>query len=436
MQYLEILVTIFMVYILVLNLSSFEFNAKEFLLIVVLEEVLSCIFLDLGQFIGITPILLISMIFLYKRNKGIVKSISIPIIAVIIIIISDYFLTNMYISLFGMSVDIIKSDNKLYWQFLIIEFVIVLLISKIIGVAINKKERFSNIEFKGKFGLLIIVSLALTLVIFYVNISLNPSDNKVIQINSILFFAYFILLMIIMYILIKSVTSELEAKNKQIQLDSLKEYTDTLENLYTDMRSFRHDYINILSSMVGYMENKDMEGLEKYFNTKIIPLNKGMEAKNYKIGSLKNIELPEIKGIFSSKIVAAQELGIDVFIDIIEPIKRIDMDIIDLCRCVGILLDNAIQAVQNYDTHSTDVEPLKVAIINKEKSVLIVIINSCCKNVAPIHKIYQRGFSTKGEDRGLGLSNLKEIIGRYSNVSLDTIIENSEFKQHIEITNK
>ncbi|ALS16163.1 GHKL domain-containing protein [Clostridium butyricum] len=64
-------------------------------------------------------------------------------------------------------------------------------------------------------------------------------------------------------------------------------------------------------------------------------------------------------------------MEIDTFIDIVEPIEKINMDIIDLSRIVGILLDNAVEGAVECDKPS-----LKVGIINKENSILIVIINS------------------------------------------------------------
>ena len=178
---------------------------------------------------------------------------------------------------------------------------------------------------------------------------------------------------------------------------------------------------------MGYIENKDMDGLERYFNKRILCLSEGIEANNLKIGNLKNIKVTEIKGILSSKLIRAQELEIDTFIDIVEPIEKINMDIIDLSRIVGILLDNAVEGAVECDKPS-----LKVGIINKENSILIVIINSV-KDKIPIYKIYEKGFSTKGENRGLGLYSLKEITNKYNNVFLDTVLENNEFKQLLQI---
>ncbi|WP_010241389.1 sensor histidine kinase [Clostridium arbusti] len=279
--------------------------------------------------------------------------------------------------------------------------------------------------------MVVVISLVLTFIIFYSNIILGSKIGfkyDIIKVNVILFWAYFIMLLVIMYILFTSIKRELESKNKQAVYENLHEYTNNLEKLYTDMRKFRHDYTNILSSMVGYMESSDMEGLKKHFNENIIPLERKMETNNFKLGVLKNIKIPEIKGILSSKLIMAQGLGIDTFIEITEPVEYINMDILDISRVTGILLDNAIEASQKCDKSF-----IKLAIINRETSLIIFISNSYSEIIPPIHKIYEKGFSTKGDNRGLGLNILKDITNKYEHVYVDTEIQSREFKQHLEI---
>lgn len=425
--------SILLFYISVLNLNSFKFNIKEKLLMVFLTQIASSILLNISEFMTIIPMLIIAAIFIYRGGRNIVRSISIPIISAILFILSDYLVSNICVSVLGITQTHVRENIILYYLLISIDALFLFFVTKSLGVLINRKSNLSSLEIKGKFGMLIVASLLLTIIIFYINIiyqSNQGSSSNIIRVNGILFFSYFILLMIIIYILITSITKEMDLKNKQIQFDSLQEYTSSLEKLYADMRSFRHDYINILSSMIGYIENRDIDSLEKYFNEKIFPLSKGMASNNFKLGLLSNIKIPEIKGIFSSKIIRAQELNIDVFIDIAEPIERIDMDIIDISRVIGILLDNAIEAAIKCEKPS-----MKVAVINKENSVLFVIINSIYEEVL-IYKIYEKGYSTKGENRGLGLYNLKQITGKYTNVSIDTIVENGEFKQLLEIAKR
>ena len=48
----------------------------------------------------------------------------------------------------------------------------------------------------------------------------------------------------------------------------------------------------------------------------------------------------------------------------------------------------------------------------------------------------QRGFSTKGTGRGLGLANIEEILFRYDNVTLETESAQHRFVQLLSITPK
>ncbi len=432
--FIDALISILFMYTALINLFCFKFTKKELLIAICSTQLIGLPFYIKLHFLSIIPLNIIAICFLYKKSKKVLISIITPLASTLIAILADYILSYIKIYIIGINPNPGYFNSSMYIITFISELLIIFIISKLSGILINKKIKISNIEFNGKLGTLTVLSFLLTLIIFYANILLGNNDgftNEVIKLNGLLFFIYFILLMVIMYILIKSITKELAIKNKQIQFQNLQEYTTNLETVYMDMRAFRHDYINIISSLVGYIENKDMDGLTKHFNDNIIPLSKGIESNNFKIGLLKNIKLPELKGVISSKIIRAQELEIDVFIDIMEPIEKIDMQIIDLCRIIGILLDNAEEAALKCAEPS-----LKVALVNRNNSVLIAVINNCPEDIPPIYKLFQRGFSTKGENRGLGLSNLKEIIKNYNNISLDTIIENGEFIQNIEISHK
>ena len=309
----------------------------------------------------------------------------------------------------------------------LIIFLGVYLVSRLIGTAINTNNYFIK-NYKIKYVMLIYIAIIAIAIMFYININWNSSNNPIYltRINSLIFVVYSIVLMFICCILFTSIKKEVDYKTKQIQFENLKEYNDKLEELYMDMRKFRHDYINIISSMAGFIEDNDMKSLEAHFNKYIHPLNKEMNKNNYKLGLLKNIEIPAIKGVISTKVIRAQEMGLDTVIEIVEPINNINMDIVDISRCLGILLDNAIEAALESDKKSMD-----IAIIKKNTSIIIVVANSYNGDIPVISKLFKEGFSTKGENRGLGLSNLKEIINKYNNVSLDTYIKEQKFYQEL-----
>lgn len=105
------------------------------------------------------------------------------------------------------------------------------------------------------------------------------------------------------------------------------------------------------------------------------------------------------------------------------------MDIIDLSRIVGILIDNAIEA--SIDSSNPFVN---LAIIKTDQnSTLIIIENSFKDSALDINKLYNKRYSTKKGHRGYGLENIIEILNSYSNVLLNTSIEKDIFIQEIEI---
>ncbi|WP_026887557.1 sensor histidine kinase [Clostridium beijerinckii] len=416
------------------NLKIIAFNKKNFL------KNLAIVYLIVGilclnfEMLVIPLFIIIMMILLFLENGKILKNFISIIFSIIIFLLSDTIQGTFFIEVLNQDINQIINNKITFVLMHVLLLFIAFLLSSFIALILRKFEfNLEKVNFKNKFSVLIFINIALTCLIFYINammMKFSHIDNLIVCVDSILFLSYFFCTIIMSYILAIHLKKEIEFKGKKIEFDNLQEYTSNLESMYNDMRKFRHDYVNILSSMKGYIEQKDLKGLDEFFNKKILLMSHDISKKNYKLELLQHIKVTELKGVLSSKVIRAQELGINVFIDIMEPIEFINMDIIDLCRVIGILLDNAIEAALECESPS-----LKLGIINKKNSIVILIINSCLKGNPPIYKMFESGFSTKGSNRGLGLSNLKEVISSYKNVTIDTSVENQEFIQNLQILN-
>lgn len=327
----------------------------------------------------------------------------------------------------------LNAYGRITFLFELVESLIAVIISYFVGKLFYKhklessdSKRVSGPNFPLMIYLIVIISgVLLTLCIF------DGDSSNFETAEGLLAIFYIVIMFVIIGILAYIFAKENKIEKRRIQYDNLEEYTAKLEVLYTDMRKFRHDYTNILSSMYSFIEENDMYGLKKYFNEKIQPLNQKMNSNNYKLGVLKNVHLPEVKGLLSSKIIKAQELGLDTFIDISEPIDEINIDIVELVRSIGIIMDNAIEAAL-----SSEDKRICLGLIKKNQSVIIVVSNSFSGDIPSISMLFKQGFSTKGENRGIGLSNLKEILNKYRNVTLDTFIKNKLFFQEITVNNR
>jgi two-component system sensor histidine kinase AgrC len=372
------------------------------------------------------------LIFLLVGKNSILNSLVSIIIIIFITAILDAIIGSIFIKIieyFNIS-GIYNSIVNIINQLIFLTFTV--LISRSINKIITKLKEtgFEGVNIFKRKSTSIVGCVAIILIFFINTFVINDSRAREnITVVAITFaMSYLIIGAIIVFVIYKNIKSGIESKVREKELKTLTLYNENLESLYTDMRKFRHDYVNILSSMAGYIEDNDMGGLKEYFNKKIIPLGTDMNEKNSKIGSLHNIRIKEIKGVILTKIIQAQELGLEVVIDIAEIIEEVNLDVIDLSRCIGILIDNALEA-----TVLCENGKLEIGFIKRNNSVIIVIENSIVEGSPSIHKIFEKGFSTKGENRGLGLSNLREILSKYPKASLDTIIENKKFSQILEI---
>ncbi len=274
------------------------------------------------------------------------------------------------------------------------------------------------------------VSLLATFAFFYIYSTNTSSNGDSLIPYALVFIGLIIFISVVILIMSLFTLKEMKYKRNQEEIETYYEYTLKIEAINNEMRKFRHDYVNILTTLSEYIREDDMIGLRAYFNKNIVPMKDNLQMNAIKLNGIENLKVREIKGLITAKILRAQEMNIPISIEIPDEVSSINLNMIDLSRSIGIILDNAIEA-------STEIDDpiIRVAFIESENSVTFIVMNKCADDIPRIHELFQESFSTKGEGRGLGLSTLKEIADNADNVLLDTIIENGFFIQKVEIIN-
>lgn len=433
-DFIIVSITCFSFIFAVYNIGIIDFNGTKLIKNFIVMDLIMMIIARINASLGIPIMFTTSFFFLYMKNKKIFINIMNCIFATIILFISDGLIASLVIPAIGEEFYKAMEIGSFKLLIHIGMLIIVICITGIVRLLIKRLNiNPDNIRIKSKMTILMMANICVIAIVYYLNamiVKASMAQNTTITIYVILMMSYLILMSVVTYIIANNMKKEMQYENRKIELENLKEYNSNLEAMYNDMRGFRHDYTNILTAMSGYIEEKNIEGLEEFFYKKIVPLNSEMNRKNNRIGLLQNIHITEIKGLIASKVIRAQELGIDVLVDIVEPVDKINMDIIDLSRTIGILLDNAIEAAIECEKSW-----IKLTFIQKENFVLLVFINSCVERTPQIYQIFEKGFSTKGDNRGLGLYNLKEIVNKYHTISLDTKADKGEFTQVLQISN-
>ncbi len=256
----------------------------------------------------------------------------------------------------------------------------------------------------------------------------DGSVGRMIYNNVLHISGYLLVMLFLLLAMRRSYLEQIQTEARQRALLDLQDYTHNLEAMYNGLRSFKHDYINILLSMSGYIENNDIDKLKEFFENKIFPTKNLIDQGDYKLNQLGNIGVLEIKSLLCAKMIYAHESGIDVTIDIPDRVDSFLMDTVDLARILGIFLDNAIE-----DALETQLPQLGLNIIQNDTGVSVIISNCFQDHGAMLHKLKQKGFSTKSGHQGIGLLNAQKIINSYDNVLLETTMQRGCFIQHMEL---
>ena len=274
---------------------------------------------------------------------------------------------------------------------------------------------------------LISINLVFCLLIFLFNIAVGEYigySRPVILFNCFLFGCYFVISTVLIVNIIRSRIENMDLQMKQDAYQRLQEYTGQVEAMYSSLRAFKHDYNNIMLTLSGYMESGDMEGLKAYFDREIAPMNQKLVTATSRLNQLIHIKIMELKSIVSAKLLYAAELNINVTVEIEKEISSVPMGTVDLCRVVGIFLDNAIEGALE-----TEKPEIRMAVLDEAEEVVFIISNSFRDTGLPQASLRQAGTTTKGKNRGIGLYNAKEILSVYDRIFWDTEVRNGQFIQ-------
>lgn len=410
-----------LVFLVVYFFSGIKEKKSYFLWALFMAIVLSFLYSRINLlatgFVWLTSIIFV-LAYLKKINRAILSS----SFAILIYIFSNYFL--------GALLDLGDFQILLSFEILFtlqsVTYILTVFCVKKISIFLSKKVYISE-RLIWMATILSTITFASYFIIIVIE-RFGGENSSMGQANEFFIIVYGVISTMIFLVLLYSLQKEYVTKERQKELHYLKEYTEQLEKNYTEMRRFKHDYQNILLSIEEYIQEKDLVKLEEYFYTKIKAASTSIERNNFKLSQLSNLKINELKSLLVNKLSVSQEMGIDTEIEVAEEIESIAADSILLVRSLGIILDNAIEAAEQIENGM-----IRVALFKKLDKVVIVIINSCSTDIPKLFELKKEGFSTKGEGRGTGLSNLERMVSSEDNVMLATKIENGLFTQILSV---
>lgn len=254
----------------------------------------------------------------------------------------------------------------------------------------------------------------------------NTLPFRIIILSLFTFITYFF---VSIFSLLNTTKLEITSRN----LEQEKYYNTTLKVLFDDIRTFRHDFGNIVQSIGGYINNNDIDGLKQYYKQLQMDCE---DIKSLEMLNPATINDPAIYSLLTAKYYKATDLGIEMKIHVSLSLENLNMKIYEFTRVIGILLDNAIEACERCEDKIINLE-----IRRDEKSPrqLLLIQNTYCDKNINLDRIREKGYTSKKDDgnpHGLGLWEVNKILNKSKNLNLFTTKDSIFFTQQLEIYDK
>ena len=412
-------------FLLISNCITFRMKARYYFLLAGMIGAFIFVGIPLIGEISVVLMYLCVMVLLaiLKREDTVWNILSLVFVYAISAILDN--VVGAIFSMFGINL------QQHMWLYALIVWPEFVLISRFISGKIRQIRQRASVVFPLRITVVLAANVILCMLIFIVQVLFERmvgSSSTLLWGNVLLFAAYFALTFFMVYVFVKEYSKNAEMKVKQQSYENLRIYMAQIEELYQQLRGFKHDYANIMASMASYIETEDLEGLKTYYEREILPVSVKISRGNDAVVKLHNLNILELKSLLSLKLNYALELNIEVALEITEQIDRVEMKTLDLVRVMGILLDNAIEACQECERPG-----LQIAVIRMEENVTFIIRNTYVQHDLDYSRLGTAGVSSKGEQRGIGLYNIRRILKEYENVFLDTECGDGFFTQTLQV---
>lgn len=194
-------------------------------------------------------------------------------------------------------------------------------------------------------------------------------------------------------------SKQIDKRIAAYQRELIETHYREVENMYRQIRGWRHDYRNHIQMMKVLAANGDMDALKAYLDELDTDLNT--------VDTVVKTGNPMADAILNSKISLARSRNIPTQVDAHIPVK-LKMSELDLCCIIGNLFDNAMEA-----SLALPEEKRLIRVYMDMKGTQLYISFTNFTAAKKLNKV-GRGFKTsKGEGHGFGLVRMDDIVSRY-----------------------
>ena len=412
------------------NVSKIQFKiTKKLLLISSLFSIISCINFHYNN-TALKPFIsnLIGFIIMkvyYRETYG--KTLIGLLVSFIVVSVSE--LLFAFIAVYGLNITQEYLNNTVLGVLFtnVCVFVIVLIINNIERVKLVLNNIINSFKNKNNIISTVIVILCLSIVVFviYQNLYEGASLSYLILIN--LFFLGVYVFMIGFFV-------ETSNNNHLMsKYDQLYEYSKTYEQELVKRSKRQHEYENQLVIIKSMIQGNDEDPVA-YIDGLLKDEDKKTDIKW--LSKLVNIPLGGLKGLLYFKLNEMMSKKINVNLEVSESLSKKSLwktytdNPQDISRIIGVYLDNAIEAASIADTKEIEIQ------IYLDGKNIVFCLGNTYEGIIEESKLDLEGYSSKGNNRGYGLSLVKDLLSKHPELAQERVVMDQYYVQNLIIKPK
>ena len=399
-----------------------------FFLFLILVIILSINYLYISRFLGLVLLIIILTMFnMLIYNNSLKNSFLTVVMSETVAILGEllcaflFFGTN---TLFKLSLDVNISSTSLVNLF--VPIFSILLIKMSLIQKLKNKILIQNNKLENHQIIFPIIVLMISINILLAAVYIRIDGIILLIVNCFLMLVYFIIII-----------SALRDKNKFIEVKEenrdLLVHLDEYEDILVTQRRRNHESKTELIVVRNLFEKKEYErGLECL--DKIIGTKEELDETFYEMCQ----KMPSgIQGVVYQKLLVADS-SIKIYIEVSPEIKKskvekkIHSDVfLDACQIIGVFLGNALEEVN--EIQNKDNKVISVQLYIEKKKTLVIQIGNTYRKGTDFSKLGEKGYTTKGEEHGQGLSLVKNLEEKHPSIEHETIISGKILFQKLKI---
>ena len=202
-------------------------------------------------------------------------------------------------------------------------------------------------------------------------------------------------------------------------------HMELLEELQQEIRAFRHDVSNLFCGLALQAQEGDLEGIQQFMKKTSSYFDEKLGNEIRQMDCLNNIKIYPVRSLLTTKLALMRQKHIQGTLEVLHLVaEKQAVDTPDLLRGLGILIDNAIEAVPEKEGQ------IRIVLLQEEKELYIAVVNNYAAE-PNLNALSAKGYTTKGTGRGTGLSSYRKILSRYPGCIARTYLKDGFFVQEL-----